>query len=500
MGLTFSDTPAGMGVIIPTSGPTDWLPDIRIIQAGMGVAISGPTLAKTCARHKGVLPTVSLVAAERVFARILQLGDPSGAYRRALGHFPFPEVAKRILHKYYIEGGKKPSRKFKFVPAFSLQPPAELIELAVAASFVFVWLAKEGHTGKISANDLEKLQMTHLYHQFGAMLAGVDCVTMGAGIPDQIPYVLDAYANRRPASYRVTVEGHPKGFETMTFDPVAFFGNNYPCLRRPKFLPIVTTHNLAEILIVRLAKKRGGDHGIDGFVIEKPIAGGHNARPRGQFEYNEKGEPIYGKRDETDFAEMRKLGIPFWLAGGYASPEGLAQALELGATGVQVGSAFALCEQSGMDPSYRAEIRRLAYRGELEIFTDPDASPTGFPFKVVLLPGTMSEKAVFDARVRVCDLTALRVPYWRPNGTIGTRCPSAPEHDCLRNGISGERMRKAKCMCNGLLSGGGLGNPGEQPIYTMGNIVTPVCQVLMSHENDSYTAEDVILHILSGKS
>ncbi|MFE5539248.1 hypothetical protein [Streptomyces sp. NPDC056492] len=56
------------------------------------------------------------------------------------------------------------------------------------------------------------------------------------------------------------------------------------------------------------------------------------------------GEPVYGPRDRPDLARMAALGLPFWLAGGQASPEAVAAARAAGAAGVQIGSAFALCE------------------------------------------------------------------------------------------------------------------------------------------------------------
>ena len=67
----------------------------RIIQGGMGVAISGWELAKAVAR-RGELGVVSGTILEVVMARRLQLGDPGGHIRRALEHFPFRAAARRI--------------------------------------------------------------------------------------------------------------------------------------------------------------------------------------------------------------------------------------------------------------------------------------------------------------------------------------------------------------------------------------------------------------------
>jgi NAD(P)H-dependent flavin oxidoreductase YrpB (nitropropane dioxygenase family) len=242
--------------------------------------------------------------------------------------------------------------------------------------------------------------------------------------------------------------------------------------------------------------KRLSQGSIQGFVVELPTAGGHNAPPRVKGVYDESGQPLYGPRDEVNFAKLRDLGIPFWTGGSVASPEGLAKVQAKGAVGIQAGSIFALCEDSGMGLVYRAEMRRLGYRGELVVRTDPSASPTGFPFKVVQLPGTQSDPTVYDARTRVCDLCALVVPYERPDGKVGFRCPGEPFDEYLKKGGKLEDTEGARCLCNGLFSAAGLGNPGELPIFTMGDDVS-FLRYLMCDERDSYKAADAIAYLQS---
>ena len=64
----------------------------------------------------------------------------------------------------------------------------------MVSNFVEVFLAREGHKNPVGINFLEKVQMPHLASIYGAMLAGVGYVLMGAGIPLHIPGVLDAFA------------------------------------------------------------------------------------------------------------------------------------------------------------------------------------------------------------------------------------------------------------------------------------------------------------------
>ncbi|MBI5400972.1 MAG: nitronate monooxygenase [Candidatus Yonathbacteria bacterium] len=461
-----------------------------IIQGGMGVYISTPFLAKSCSLG-GALGTVSCVGAERILVRILQSGDPGGRYQHALRNFPFPEVAEQIIKKYFVAGGIPANQKFKKIPSFSMQSNSDLIWLTVAASFAFVWLAKEGHANPVSVNYLEKTQIPLIYHITGAMLAGVDYVTIGAGITLQIPGVLDAIASGGVPSYRVSVEGSKDGYKTISFNPSTFFSGRFSELKRPGFLPIVSTDVLASLMVKKLPSGS-----IQGFVVELTTAGGHNALPREKVGFDENGQPLYGKKDAVAFEKLRALGIPFWIGGSFASPQGLAKAKSFGAVGIQAGSIFALCEDSGMDPSFRREMIRLGYRGELIVRTDSRASPTGFPFKVVQLPGTQSDPAVYADRTRVCDLSILLVPYLQNNGKVGFRCQSEPIEKYLHKGGKLENTIGARCLCNGLFSASGLGNPNESPIFTMGDDVS-FLRYLMLNENGSYRAADAIKYLLS---
>ena len=155
---------------------------------------------------------------------------------------------------------------------------------------------------------------------------------------------------------------------------------------------------------------------VDGFVIESPTAGGHNAPPRGKLQLNAAGEPVYGERDQVNIAELRALGVPFWLAGGYGNAEKLREALEQGAAGVQVGTAFAFSRESGMRADLKKTLIAQAVAGTGQVFTDPVASPTGFPFKVAQLEGTSSAFNIYQERKRVCDLGYLREPLRRRRG------------------------------------------------------------------------------------
>ena len=152
----------------------------------MGVGISGWRLARAVSLL-GQLGVVSGTALPIVLARRLQLGDPGGEIRRALSHFPFPYMAERVLADYFIPGGKPKGAPFRSNPMPSLKPGARFVEPAVISTFVEVFLAKEGHRGPVGINFLEKIQLPTLPSIFGAMLAGVNFVLMGAGNPPGDP-------------------------------------------------------------------------------------------------------------------------------------------------------------------------------------------------------------------------------------------------------------------------------------------------------------------------
>lgn len=462
----------------------------------MGVAVSSRTLARTVSQL-GQLGVVSGTGLAIVLLRELQLGDPTGNLRRALTHFPIPAIAERVVKKYYIPGGKAPATAFKTAAMPVLHPGADSVELMVTSNFVEVFLAKEGHGGLIGINFLEKIQLPTLPSIYGAMLADVDYILMGAGIPRSIPGVMDCLAKGETAKLRIDVEEALPGEEFFsTFDPKTFCGGTPPAVKRPQFLGIVSSATLA----MTLAKKASGR--VDGFVVEGDTAGGHNAPPRGPMQLNTTGEPIYGPRDVADLEKIRELGLPFWLAGSYARPEKLTAALRVGAAGIQVGTAFAFCAESGLQADLKHQALQLSRAGKARIFTDPVASPTGFPFKVVQMDTTLSAAPVYEGRSRICDLGYLRHLYRKADGTPGYRCPAEPVDDFIRKGGTEAAAQGRKCLCNSLLANIGLGQvrsatDTELALLTAGDDVADIARFLKPGQ-DSYSAADVVAYLLTG--
>ena len=460
----------------------------------MGIGVSNWTLARTVSML-GQIGVVSGTALDAVVARRLQLGDIGGHIQRAFENFPYPEMARRIFDQYFIQDGKQDDEPFKASQMHHLKSAKNLEELAVLANITEVFLAREGQDGLVGINFLEKIQTPTLPSLYGAMLAGVAFVLMGAGIPRTIPGIMDDLAAGKPVKLRLDVEEAVPGEEyALAFDPASFFGGVPLQLPRPKFLPIVSSATLA----ITLARKATGK--VDGFIVEGATAGGHNAPPRGPMQLTEKGEPLYGERDLPDLEKIKNLGLPFWLAGSFGLPGKVKEALATGAAGVQVGTAFAFCEESGLTPELKQEVIQKSLEGKAAIFTDPTASPTGFPFKVVQLEDTLSHPTTYNNRARICNLGYLRSAYRKEDGNLGFRCAAEPVEHFVRKGGTPEDAAGRRCLCNSLMANIGLGQlvegGTEKPLLTAGDEVATVSTFLKPGAT-SYTAKDVIEQLLA---
>lgn len=515
----------------------EFLKKIKLIQGGMGVYVSNWRLAKAVAQEQpGVTAgTVSGTALDIVHVRLLQLGDPGGHIRRALAAFDARfgvTIGQKICERYFIEGGKAPTARFKpipmqtvhtqdgsdILPSPSLSPaqPAdpvtlaldeESVELLIATAYAEVWLAKEGHTGNIFINFLKKVEVPLIFAMFGAMLAGVNGIIVGAGNPDGLPAASSRLASHETVTSDLPVLYREAG-ETFTvrFDPrkVADGKLAQAPLRRPAFLAIVSLEKLAQALA------QSPSQAPDGFIIEHHTAGGHNAGPQGPLKKDSLGQPIYDAQDEPDLQAIRQAGLPFWLAGGYGSREKLQQAISEGAAGVQAGSIFALAEESGMKPAFRTEILNKLKKGfnDAGLVLTTLFSPTGFPFKVVQLDGTLADEAVYANRSRVCDIGLLQQYGLGKPAADGTRrlfqrCPAAPVAGFVNKRGLEHNTEDRRCLCNGLLACVGLGQVAERKgelveepaIVTLGNHLDGIRR-LSHHGQNPYWARDAVLDIL----
>ena len=461
-----------------------------LIQGGMGIAISGWPLARAVART-GQLGVVSGTAIDTVFVRRLQDFGVDRSLQNVLDRFPLQGIVHDVLERFAATK-RRISAPYKTIPMLTNRNTHSSQDLLVLASYVEVALAKEDHDGDVGMNLLTKVQLPTLPTLFGAVLAGVNYVLMGAGVPTHIPGILERLSQGHDAQLPLTVVGatSSESAPIMRFDPGRFLSDRV--LRRPKFLGIVSGHVLANAL----AKRSSGP--VDGFIVERPSAGGHNAPPRGTFNVDDKGNPEYGPRDVVNYQAMRDLKVPFWIGGGVTTAEHVQAAFDEGAAGVQVGTLFAYCDESGMEPALRARIIKETQSTDLEVRTSLRASSTGYPFKVAMVNGTISDPTVYEGRERRCDLGYLRDAYLRADGSVGYRCTAEPVAAFARKGGDPKDTKGLTCLCNGLMAACGLGqirSDGRQepPIVTSGDSLNDIR--LLAEKDGHYSATDVVTYL-----
>jgi NAD(P)H-dependent flavin oxidoreductase YrpB (nitropropane dioxygenase family) len=166
-----------------------------------------------------------------------------------------------------------------------------------------------------------------------------------------------------------------------------------------------------------------------------------------------------------------------------------------------VGTVFALSTDSGLTPSLRGRLLARLRAGTLEVLTDAVASPTGFPFKVAQLEGSLSDPTTRGARPRLCDLGYLRSAYLKDNGQVGYRCPAEPVAMFVRKGGSADDTTGRACLCNSLTADVGLGQTrpdgrAEEPLVTLGSDLTGAGRLAALHP-DGWSADQVIDWLLA---
>lgn len=460
-------------------------PNVSLIQGGMGLLISMSHLAKSVSTFPGrqALGTVTLTAVDRYLAWILQAGDPSENYRKAFKAFPIPALASRMWKRYFYANDSKGFELLR-LPKWSLEPDQELDELGIMAGFCEVFLAKQNHTCPIAVNMLHKVQNSMLPILFGAIIAGVDMVIMGAGIPKELPRVLNELSLCQPTY--LTVDAHPssqvKTFR-KDFDSVRYLDGKKLDLNRPAFCAIISSDTLGRYLIRDPLTKP------DGFVVEHYTAGGHSAPPRNKLSY--------GQLDEPDLTKILDFGLPTWLAGGYGHPEKLGEAKKLGFQGVQVGTNFAPCHESNLFDGLKEQIITLVKKDELVVDTT-NVSSSGYPFKVVRLAHTLSETDVLNDRIRFCEHGQLTVPI-SDGKTVQYLCSAEPIGTYLKKGGEVDDTIGKGCLCCGLYATAGFNQvrPNgfvEPPIVTLGDDISGI--KLLTQGKNHYSAHEVCKYIL----
>ena len=197
--------------------------------------------------------------------------------RRALAHFPLRDVARRILDRYFVPGGKARGRAVQGQPGDDpgLVPPR-------TGSRCRGQLRRglpraRGSRPSRWASTTSRRSSSRPCRRSSARCspASASCSWAPASRRPS-PASSTTWRPARSAELRVDVkDARPDEVVPHALRSGAYCGGAAPRLERPRFLAIIASAPLARMM----AKKASGR--VDGFVVEGPTAGGHNAPPRG---------------------------------------------------------------------------------------------------------------------------------------------------------------------------------------------------------------------------
>ena len=193
------------------------------------------------------------------------------------------------------------------------------------------------------------------------------------------------------------------------------------------------------------------------------------------------------------------------MPGAYGSRARFQEALAAGAHGVQVGTAFAFCEESGLDPDLRQRFLTSIVEPRGRRLHGPGRLTDRLPVQGGGARGHPLGATPRTRIARACATSATSAgPTSAPTGTLDYRCPSEPVDDYVRKGGQVEDTVGRKCLCNALVTNIGMGQrrPNgyeELPMLTAGNDLASV-RAHISPGNLSYHARDVVASLLAEDS
>ena len=142
-------------------------------------------------------------------------------------------------------------------------------------------------------------------------------------------------------SFRVLLALRP---EVVSFHFGLPSGERLAALRAAGIRTMATATSLHEALLIERA-------GLDAIVAQGIEAGGH----RGMFDPEAPDERL--SMAVLVRLLVKRTALPVIAAGGIMDGAGIKAALDLGATGAQLGTAFILCPESSANDAYRANLQ-----------------------------------------------------------------------------------------------------------------------------------------------
>lgn len=428
----------------------------QLIQAGMGVRVSSANLANHTSRL-GALGVVSSVGIRHIVIDEIRSGDPIAL--ELAKSFPLKDYVDELLE--FAPGNSKNCAP---VPLDDPDPRKGTLpkRLSAICAYIEVMRAKMGHCGKVGVNVMWKCALTVLPSIYGAMIAGVDALLCGAGVPMELPDIVKKIKEGKNLEYLPLHGTGTNAKFDISKDGIASILKEMPF---PHLIPILSNFAFPKRIMDVWHREFNGTKPF-AFVLEHHRAGGHNAPPRNK--------ESFGEQDDinTYYKKVIDLGVPVYIAGAGDTCEDFLYWISKGAYGLQIGSRFALCDESGMRRDLKDRVLEQNGREDSEVQTSNRLSPTGYPFKYLPLPGTLSDSTVYDARKRVCNKGYLLQTHiiTLPDGTEKETyiCAAMPEKQYDKLGGDLVEQEGRVCLCNALFSTAGAAAPTEPPLITLG--------------------------------
>ncbi|MGD8514134.1 MAG: nitronate monooxygenase family protein [Granulosicoccaceae bacterium] len=275
---------------------------LPIIQGGMGVGVSGHRLAGHVA-HEGAIGTIA-------------------------------SVDLRVLHKDLWARGRRVRDK-AVIDALNLEALDREIKSAKKIA---------NGKGMIAVNVMKAVDM-HASLVRQACESGADAIIMGAGLPLDLPDMVEGY------------------------DDVAL-------------IPILSEERGVRAVLKKWLRK---GRRPDAIVIEHPrYAGGHLGATRldevdsARFDFSSVFEKIFAIFEQLG---IDKNAIPLIAAGGVNSTDKLHEILAMGGSGAQIGTPFAVTQEGDAHPNFK-QVLLNARPKDIVTFM----STAGLPARAVLTP------------------------------------------------------------------------------------------------------------------
>ncbi len=260
--------------------------------------------------------------------------------------------------------------------------------------------------GVIGINIMVALFRDYIPSVQGALDAEVDAIISGAGLPLQLPEI---------------ARKHRKDFRTA-------------------LIPIVSSDRALEIVCKRW--KRFG-YLPDAVILEGPKAGGHLGWRKVQDIQKEENS-LENLLPPVLKVAKRYGRIPVIVAGGIYSHEDIVRFLEMGASGVQIGTRFLATYESGASEEFKRMV--VSATKEDIIVAERPGSPCGMLFRL-LKYSPMYQETLRQARPPKCDQGYV---------LYNNYCPAMDDN------------KDFFCICNGLLGATIYANTREKPLFTVG--------------------------------